>query len=218
MFDTIISYIASNMSDKQVGIQIKKARTDKGMSQEQLGDKLGVTWEMISRYENGRSSARKYLTQLSEILEKPISYFFGVEDDLIEYNVDKIASALREKGVGYDTVSANKILLIDDFSILGFEKSIKLTRQYYTAPEWIIEKYSDVFALRLNSVSSENIEINQGDVGFLSPSIKPESKDVVLVQQGNEYKLEKNSVSPNQPYLPHIREIDRSKHFPLALE
>ncbi|KKQ36240.1 MAG: Transcriptional regulator [candidate division WS6 bacterium GW2011_GWA2_37_6] len=195
MFDTIISYIASNMSDKQVGIQIKKARTDKGMSQEQLGDKLGVTWEMISRYENGRSSARKYLTQLSEILEKPISYFFGVEDDLIEYNVDKIASALREKGVGYDTVSANKILLIDDFSILGFEKSIKLTRQYYTAPEWIIEKYSDVFALRLNSVSSENIEINQGDVGFLSPSIKPESKDVVLVQQGNEYKLEKNSVS-----------------------
>lgn len=196
MFDAILRYIACNMSDKQIGIQIKKARTEKRISQEQLGDKLGVTWEMISRYENGRSSARKYLTQLSEIFEKPISYFFGVEDDIVEYNVEKIASALREKGIGYESGGANKVLLIDDFSILGFEKSLKLTRQYYTAPEWIIEKYSDIFALRLKNLAldqKDKIEFSSGDIGFFSPSVKPESKDIVLVQLNNTFKLQKFS-------------------------
>jgi len=181
------------MSDKDIGIQIKKARSEVSMSQEELGEKLGVTWEMVSRYENGRSSARKYLTELSEIFEKSISYFFGVQDDLIEYNVDKIASALKEKGIGYDVAAVNKVILIDDFSILGFERSLKLTRQFYTAPEWMIEKYSDIFALRLNSVVPDSLDVNEGDIGFFSPSLKPDNRDVVLIQSGNVFKLKRYS-------------------------
>jgi transcriptional regulator with XRE-family HTH domain len=197
MFNQILSYIAISMDDKQIGKQIKKARTDKGLSQELLGEKLGVTWEMVSRYENGRSSARKYLAELSQVLDKPIAYFFGVEEDVIEYNIEKIASALKEKGVGYNKSSQNKITLIDNFSILGFEKSLKLTRQYYSAPDWVTEKYHDVFALRLGSLSNEPgvLEVNSGDIGFFSPSTVPTNGDILLVQKGNSFKLSKYSAS-----------------------
>lgn len=193
MFGHIMRYITCDMTDKEIGIQIKKARAEKGMSQEVLGEKLGVTWEMVSRYENGRSSSRKYLSELSEILEKPISYFFGVQDDLIEYNVEKIASALREKGVGYDGGQQNKVILVDDFSILGFEKSLKLTRQYYSAPEWILEKYPEVFALRLDSIMPESLDVNKGDVGFFTSKVTPNNRDVVLVQSGKNFKLKRFS-------------------------
>jgi len=203
MFNQILSYIAISMDDRQIGKQIKKARTDKGLSQEALGEKLGVTWEMVSRYENGRSSARKYLAELSQVLEKPIAYFFGVEEDVIEYNIEKIASALKEKGVGYDKSSQNKVTLIDNFSILGFEKSLKLTRQYYSAPEWVIEKYHDVFALRLESLTTETgvLEINKGDVGFFSPSTESNTGDIVLVQKGNSFRLTKFSTSLKEQVL-----------------
>jgi len=195
MFNHLLSYIATCMDDTLIGKQIKKARTDKGLSQEALGEKLGVTWEMISRYENGRSSARKYLAELADVLEKPVAYFFGVEENVIEYNVEKIASALKEKGVGYDSAKQNKVILIDNFSILGFEKSLKLTRQYYSAPDWLIEQYSDVFALRLNNVKAEGMNVNKGDIGFFSPSTQPSSGDFILAQVGNAFVVTKYNSS-----------------------
>ena len=65
------------MNDKIIGIQIKKARAEAQLSQTELGKKIGVTWEMISRYENGKSSPRKNLEKISKALGRPIQYFFG---------------------------------------------------------------------------------------------------------------------------------------------
>lgn len=188
------------MGDEQIGLQIKKARMEKGLSQEDLGEKLSVTWEMISRYENGRSSARKYLVQLSEILEKPISYFFGVQESLSTNIVEQIVKSLKENDIGLQQGYINKVPLVDDMSILGFAKSLKFTRQVYTAPDWIIEKYKDIFALRLASTAYEGIEVGEGDIGFFSPGIEPQADDIVLVEDISFYKLrkfspeEKNSV------------------------
>ncbi len=210
MFDLLLGYITNIVTDKEIGLQIKKARMEKGFSQEELGEKLGVTWEMVSRYENGRSSARKYLTQLAEALEKPVAYFFGVQDNLIEYNVSKIVDALKEKGVSYES-NANKVLLVEDFSILGFEKSLRLTRQYYNSPEWITEKYRDAFALRLDSVIPESLDLNSGDIGYFSPSIKPIVSDVVLVQSGSVFKLRRFSSKINGVVLATL--IAQEKRF-----
>ena len=193
MFDAFLRYITNIVTDKEIGIQIKKARLEKGLSQEELGEKLGVTWEMISRYENGRSSARKYLAQLAEIFDKPISYFFGIKQGTIAYDVDQIVEKLKEKGVGYDSSMQNKVILVDDLSILGFERSLKLTQQYYTAPDWIIEKYTGLFALRLDSVISEELHINKGDIGFFSRDLTPRKNDFVLIQDGRFFKIVKFS-------------------------
>ena len=53
-----------------IGIQIKKARAEAQLTQSDLGGKIGVTWEMISRYENGQSSPRKNLEKISKVLKK----------------------------------------------------------------------------------------------------------------------------------------------------
>lgn len=178
------------MKNNGIGLQIKKARTERGLSQEELGEKIGVTWEMISRYENGRSNPAKHVEALSKALEKPVGYFYGQEDHTIEYNVEKLASALREQGIGYEKQS-NEVILVDDFSILGFDKTLKLTRQYYSAPEWLIEKYGDVFALRLNSVLPDSLDTNEGDIGFFSTSLKPVNGDIVLIQTKQYFKLKR---------------------------
>lgn len=56
-----------------VGIKIKTARLAKGMTQEELGDILGVQKSAIAKYENGRivNIKRSTLKKISDVLEIP---------------------------------------------------------------------------------------------------------------------------------------------------
>ncbi len=177
------------MTDKEIGVQIKKARQELGLSQEQLGTKLGVTWEMISRYENGRSSARKYLVQLAQVLEKPVSYFFGVYDNKSNIDTKKLIETIKDEIKGTNISYNGKVLIIDDLSILGFEKSLKFAQKYYTAPDWIVEKYKNVFALRLDEINLIGLEKNTGDVGFFVTDVVPQKGDYVLVDENGRYSI-----------------------------
>jgi len=64
--------------DKIIGQRIRSFRLAKGMSQEELGIQLGVTFQQVQKYEGGanRVSASR-LSAMAEILSVPISYFFG---------------------------------------------------------------------------------------------------------------------------------------------
>lgn len=181
------------MTDKDIGLQIKKARAEKGMSQEDLAKEIGVTWEMISRYENGRSSAHRHLDKFGMVLGKPISYFWGVSENTTTISVESIVKALKKEGLSQGAGKSNEVTLVDDLSILGFDKSIKLSRKYYSAPDWIVEKYNDIFALRLDSVDEEGIGINKGDIGYFSVKAEPKSGDMVLVESGMNYSVQKYS-------------------------
>src|ERR1700694_1891392 len=62
----------------KVGRRIRARRIECRMSQTELGEKLGVTFQQIQKYEkgsNGVSSGR--LEQISDILEVPITFFYG---------------------------------------------------------------------------------------------------------------------------------------------
>jgi len=63
--------------DKFVGGRVRQQRMFVGMSQEQLGSKLGLTFQQIQKYENGanRVSASR-LWEMSKIFEVPICFFF----------------------------------------------------------------------------------------------------------------------------------------------
>jgi len=69
------------MYDKTIiGKQIKKARKGKNLSQSVLADKVGISRMMISRYEISYSDVPvEKLQKIADILDKPISYFFGEE-------------------------------------------------------------------------------------------------------------------------------------------
>lgn len=56
-----------------IGIKIKTARQAKGMTQEELGDILGVQKSAIAKYENGRvvNIKRSTLKKISDVLDIP---------------------------------------------------------------------------------------------------------------------------------------------------
>jgi transcriptional regulator with XRE-family HTH domain len=63
--------------DSHVGARIRLRRTLLGMSQERLGEALGLTFQQVQKYERGinRVGASR-LFDLSRVLDVPISFFF----------------------------------------------------------------------------------------------------------------------------------------------
>ncbi len=63
--------------DVHVGGRVKARRALIGMSQEELGNHVGLTLQQIQKYENGMNRiAASRLWRFSLILERPISWFF----------------------------------------------------------------------------------------------------------------------------------------------
>ncbi len=63
--------------DVAVGARIKMQRRVSGMSQSALADGLGISFQQIQKYENGKnrvSSSR--LQQIAALLKVPVSFFF----------------------------------------------------------------------------------------------------------------------------------------------
>ena len=74
----------ANPVDAQVGNRVRLRRMLIGMSQEKLGEMLGLTFQQVQKYEKGvnRIGAGR-LFHISQILSVPIDYFYeGVVDQL----------------------------------------------------------------------------------------------------------------------------------------
>ena len=74
-----------NFIDVHVGNRIRMRRQFTGMSQEKLGELLGITFQQVQKYEKGSnriSASRLYLT--AKVLGVPVQFFFeeipGMED------------------------------------------------------------------------------------------------------------------------------------------
>ncbi len=76
--------------DVHIAQKLRQFRVAAAMTQEQLGDLIGVTFQQIQKYEKAqnRVSASK-LFELSQLLNKPVSAFFtGLKADRDYYNYD----------------------------------------------------------------------------------------------------------------------------------
>src|SRR6202045_2288431 len=70
---------APNPIDKHVGSRVRMRRMMLGMSQEKLGDALGLTFQQVQKYEKGANRiGASRLQQISQILQVPVSFFFEV--------------------------------------------------------------------------------------------------------------------------------------------
>jgi transcriptional regulator with XRE-family HTH domain len=74
--------------DVHVGSRVRLRRTLLGMSQEKLGDALGLTFQQIQKYERGANRiGSSRLFKLSQILDVPVSFFFDdMPDDVQKAN------------------------------------------------------------------------------------------------------------------------------------
>lgn len=71
-------------TDIYVGSRVREARAARGMSQEQLGRQLGISFQQIQKYEKGTNRiGASRLWDIGKALGVPVSYFFeGVEDGM----------------------------------------------------------------------------------------------------------------------------------------
>lgn len=89
-----------NPIDLHVGGRVRMRRKMVALSQDQLADALGLTFQQVQKYERGanRISASK-LYQIAKTLQVPVSFFFdGLADPMNADALDPAASEV-ERGV-----------------------------------------------------------------------------------------------------------------------
>ncbi|MBO0711748.1 MAG: helix-turn-helix transcriptional regulator [Acetobacteraceae bacterium] len=119
--------------DVHVGSRIRLRRTLMGMSQERLGEALGLTFQQVQKYERGvnRVGASR-LFDLSRVLDVPISFFF---DDMPDTLAAHPGSAGRSRLGGFGEAT-------DSFGddALNRRETLELVRAYYRITDPAIRK------------------------------------------------------------------------------
>src|SRR6201999_4123075 len=87
----MIAKKAPNPIDKHVGSRVRMRRMMLGMSQEKLGDRLGLTFQQVQKYEKGANRiGASRLQQIAQILQVPVSFFFEGVPRLTGNQPDKV--------------------------------------------------------------------------------------------------------------------------------
>ena len=122
----------NNAIDLHVGQRVRLRRTLLGLSQEQLGAELNITFQQVQKYERGanRISASR-LWDLSQILDVPVSYFF---DDMTEATMK---SSPRRVARGVDSGDGEGGALKDP---MARRETLELVRAYYTIEQPAVRK------------------------------------------------------------------------------
>ena len=86
-----------NPIDRYVGSRVRMRRMMAGVSQERLGDGLGLTFQQVQKYEKGsnRISASR-LQQIAGLLDVPVSFFFEGAPAGTTASAQQIGSAVSE--------------------------------------------------------------------------------------------------------------------------
>lgn len=108
-----------NPIDVHVGMRVRLRRTLMGMSQEKLGELIGLTFQQVQKYERGANRVgASRLYDLSRVLEVPVGFFF---DDM----PDEITSLSPASGVT-DTPDYKP-----DEDEMHKRETLELVRAYY---------------------------------------------------------------------------------------
>jgi len=69
---------AASSVDVHVGTRIRLRRKTLKMSQEQLGEQLGITFQQVQKYERGTNRVgASRLWNISKVLDVPVQYFYN---------------------------------------------------------------------------------------------------------------------------------------------
>ncbi|MEZ5668421.1 MAG: helix-turn-helix domain-containing protein [Alphaproteobacteria bacterium] len=115
--------------DVHVGSRVRLRRTLLGMSQEKLGEAIGLTFQQVQKYERGANRiGSSRLFELSRILDVPVSFFF---DDM----PGEVATSSYVGGFAEGAT--------DDYEAgdpLSKRETLELVRAYYKITEPAVRK------------------------------------------------------------------------------
>lgn len=130
-----------------MGIRIRQCREDMDLTQEELGQKLGLQRAVINKYEKGRIENMKRATikQMADIFKVSPSWLMGLDE---ESNTTLTSKAIPLLG----TIAAGVPILA--------EENIE---EYFN----IDNRLKADFALRIRGDSMKNVNIVDGDIVFI---------------------------------------------------
>ena len=152
-----------NPVDVHVGSRVRLRRTLLGMSQEKLGEAIGLTFQQVQKYERGANRiGSSRLFDLSRVLDVPVGYFF---EDMPE---EAAASSPARRLGGWSDREQEKFEHQRDPR--AKRETLELVRAYYKIPE--------------ESVRKELFELTKALAGAVSGSRGAASKERRTVKGG----------------------------------
>jgi transcriptional regulator with XRE-family HTH domain len=111
----------ANPVDQHVGSRLRQRRTLLGLSQEKLGEAVGLTFQQIQKYEKGANRiGASRLYQFSEVLDVDVSYFFEEMPSEIRTRRGAYAAGLKDQD--QETLQPNP---------MARRETLELVRYYY---------------------------------------------------------------------------------------
>jgi transcriptional regulator with XRE-family HTH domain len=119
-----------NPIDVHVGTRIRLRRTLLGLSQEKLGEAIGLTFQQVQKYERGANRVgSSRLFDLSRVLDVPIAYFFeDMPSNIEEKSPSRLMGLASPPTVEYEPDPMAK------------RETLELVRAYYRIPDAGVRK------------------------------------------------------------------------------
>lgn len=119
-----------NPIDIHVGSRVRLRRTLLGLSQEKLGEAVGLTFQQIQKYERGANRiGASRLFEFSRILDVPVSFFF-----------DDMANALPTRDADAMIGLADQPASVLEPDPLTKRETLELVRAYYRIHDPLVRK------------------------------------------------------------------------------
>ena len=110
---------AAAFFNQTLGASIRTARLKMGLSQRQIAEWIGVTFQQIQKYESGESSMSVYrIWQIANVLEISLDALFHIKNQYENYDKETVDSFMKL----YDFDERTKGALLEIISRLDIDK------------------------------------------------------------------------------------------------
>ena len=140
-----------NPIDVHVGARVRLRRTLLGLSQEKLGEAIGLTFQQVQKYERGANRiGASRLWELSGVLDVPVQYFFA------EMSPDTVAAMRQiQQSQGLTPPAA-----AFEAEPMARRETLELVRAYYRISESSVRRRLFELAKALAPAEGEEVTGN----------------------------------------------------------
>ena len=194
---------------KFVGSKIREFRKKRGLTQKELGEKIGVKHNTISSYEKGTNEPEQnILYSMANVLEVSINDFFPLSEQTEEPPKKKIIKVSQYPYLPVD-VAAGLPEMVDPIT----EEDIEIAE----IPDVLMGKWAgrdDIYIMRVNGESMNKTIPNHSLIAVKKIDVKNlENGDIVVYSNHYEYSVKKFYKLENQfVFRPHSTDINFTEY------
>src|SRR5262245_13489771 len=134
-----------NPVDVHVGRRVRLRRTLLGMSQEKLGEAIGLTFQQVQKYERGANRiGASRLWDLSRVLDCPVAFFFE--------EMDQETASASPRNLSVETPDVE----VREGDQMTKRETLELVRAYYRIKDYHVRRR--IYELAKSLASTEEAE------------------------------------------------------------